>query len=729
MSQMQSTLSGNTAPVVGRMGVQQSLAVPGLVTPPPVDPTVALVEETLRALEGGTAFFQQYTQFELDAMREQERQRREIQIEQERADRDAEVADRGLASRAARTALPDIQARIAREEIAPREGLTVRDQIESIVATQIEGQSPAYAEQFRDIAEPALAGAFAAQEGRIRDRVDRENLVFVGESLATQTDPARARATFESERAKFPTVTDTEYLASTAGSAMLIHAQAGNREGVAAMQAIIGNRLPEERAKANAELVQAGIRQEAKAADDYRQGVANLYVQGAPFDVIEEQIRRGEGTQDPTLIKQQLDELASRRERSVTESRRAAIAAFDAAKTDEAVRGAVVNSRSAMYTGGLAFVQDQTVERFDGTTLTIPAKVIRDTAIEQSMSQIAAENAPRDTSPQEAAASQRRTLVQQAQYLGENGQTYAPWTQMMNAGKLAGLSSFRTTAGKDGKGEVQIPANLNDGFDLYKRLTSVNPRLAAAHVDSETRMFYDLIDLAETYATPGQRPAAMMLAMRAVNGGLTEDTFSSGIDIKNVRDAFDEGDFASVNNRGELEQSVSRVARFYRATGAVGDPDTAIARAYEKVTSTLTSDGAYAIDLGPIAVPENYDVIARSVVEDYAAKFGEEEGIEADDLSLAPGETPGALVIYNRATGQPVENWANSGVYTIADIQAFAQGKADENTRNIVRKIIQAGGGKKMVEWPTTPAERLEPNGGGWLRRNLQSVIVTGSTQ
>jgi hypothetical protein len=678
------------------MGIQRSLAVPGLVTSPPVSQAADLLAETLRALQGGAAVFQQYSQIEIDAARERERQQveqerrqREILAQQEREDREAEVADRGLASRAARNFLPDIQAQIAREEIRPGEGRTVGDTIESLVLNRIDGQSPAYADQFRDIVEPALSQAFASQEARIRTRVERENLVFIGESLATQTDAAKARAMFESERSKFPTLSDTEYLASTAGSAMLIHAASGIRKGVAAMRAIIGNRLPEERARADADLVRAEIQEKARIADEYRQGIADLYVKGAPFDVIEEQIRKGEGTQEPTLIKQHLDDLSSRRDRSVNESRRAAVAAFDDAAIDEAIRGAAVDSRSAIWTGGLANVTDRKVERPDGTVLTIPASTIRSRAIEYAMSQIAAENAPRDNSPQEIVASQQRTLARQVEYLGENGETYEPWTRTMNAGRLAGLSSFRATAGKDGKGSVEIPANLTDGYDLYKRLATVNPRLAAAHIDTDTRMFYDLIDLAETYATPGQRPAAMMLAMRAVNGGLTEDRFSSGVDIKQVRYAFDDTKFSGVNNRAELEQSVARVARFYVATGAVGDPETAIERAIEKVTSTLTSDGAYAVDMGPIDMPQNFPDIARSIAEDYAERFGEEEGVDADDLSLAPGEATGTFIVYNRSLGQPVENWATNGVFTLADIRAFAQGKSDEQTKAIVEKILR----------------------------------------
>jgi hypothetical protein len=681
---MQSGIASNNAPVVARIGVQQSLAIPGLVTPPPVSGDAQTIAALSEALSGGALIARQYTEMEVDELRRREQARRVQLAEQDRLDREAQTIDRGLASRAARTKLPDLQRRIAEEIIVPVEGEDTEGAIERLLIPFTENQSPAYVEQIRDIMEPALAGALAQQEAKIRDRMQQENLIYVGESLAAETDPAAARQAFQSAKAQFPTIGETEYLAATAGNAMLIHARAGNQQGVAAMQEIIGDRLPEERARASAMLTQAKIQQEAKVNDDYRQGVANLYVQSAPFDLIEERIRAGEGTIDPTIIKQQLDELDVRRRQSVEGSNRDAIRAFDKAKTDEAFRTAASTARTAAWSGGVAAIEDATFEREDGSTLTIPAKQIREAAISLSMEAIAREEAPRDASPEEAAASARRTLARQTELLGLNGQTYAPWTQTMNAGYLASLSSFRATEGKN----VAIPANLEAGFDLYKRLNTINPRLAAAHVDTNARMYYDLIDLAETYATPGQRPAAIMMAMKATAGGLTEDQFASGVNSNAVADAMDESDFASVNNRGEIEQTVRRVARFYVATGVVGDPAVAIEKAVEKVTGTLTNDGAYAIDLGPINAPENFPDIARSMSEVYAAKHGEEEGLDSDDISIAPGETSGTFILFNNATGQPVENWATDGIYTMADINAFARGQAIEGREAVFNRIL-----------------------------------------
>jgi hypothetical protein len=723
---MQSGIASNNAPVVARIGVQQSLAIPGLVTPPPVSGDAQTIAALSEALSGGALIARQYTEMEVDELRRREQARRVQLAEQDRLDREAQTIDRGLASRAARTKLPDLQRRIAEEIIVPVEGETTQDVIERTVGEFVANQSPAFEEQFRDIAEPALAGALVQQEANIRSRMERENLVLLGESIAAEKDPVKARATFESARAQYPRISDTEYLAASVGNAIKIKARAGDAAGVAAMADIIGpQRLPEERAEANALLAQAKIQQEAKTNDDYRQRIANRYVQGAPFDIIEEDIRSGDGTVDPTIIKQQLDELAVRRRQSVEGSNRDAIRAFDNAATEERINTLVAASRTSMYSSEFTLGKDVEITRPDGSTLTIPFKQVEPIAIDRAMSAIAREEAPRDASPEEAAASGRRTLARQTEYLGLNGKTYEPWNRIRNAGYLTSLSSFRATDGKD----VQIPANLEAAVDLQKRLNQINPRFAAAGIDTNARMFYDLIDLAETYATPGDRPAAIMMAMKATAGGLTEERFSTGVAIDRVREAMDESDFASVNNRGEIEQTVRRVANFYVATGIVGDPAIAIEKALEKVTGTLTSDGAYAIDLGPINAPENFPDIARSMAEVYAAKYGEEEGLDSDDISIAPGETSGTFILFNTATNQPVENWATEGIYTMADINNFARGQADDAKQDVIKRVLaksQARNNPKgMVEWTPGNTQRLR-NQPDIVQRAMDAVRIGG---
>jgi hypothetical protein len=242
-------------------------------------------------------------------------------------------------------------------------------------------------------------------------------------------------------------------------------------------------------------------------------------------------------------------------------------------------------------------------------------------------------------------------------------------------------------------------------------------------------MFYDLIDLAETYATPGQRPAAIMMAMKATAGGLTEERFSTGVNVNDVRSSMDGTAFEEVNNRGEIEQTVRRVANFYVATGVVGDPAIAIEKAVEKVTSTLTSDGAYAISYGSVNMPENIADIARSMSEVYVAKYGDEEGLDSDDISLAPGETNGTFILFNTATGQPVENWANSGIFTLADINAIARGQAVEGKEDLMKRVLaksQARNNPKgMVEWSPGNTQRLR-NQPDIVQRAVNAVRIGG---
>ena len=239
-----------------------------------------------------------------------------------------------------------------------------------------------------------------------------------------------------------------------------------------------------------------------------------------------------------------------------------------------------------------------------------------------------------------------------------NNLTHPQWKSVLGAGGVS-AATFAISGG-------EVPPALKEGAELYMRLHAQNPRLLQQHIpDAATRDYYEAYRIAKQYGRMNDSQAYQQASTLTNDPDKYESVYMrqryDDID-KAVKDLRSNGfvrffglGTASADNAGYVGNEISRVAQFYARNG-LGATE-AIEEAKKRFQETHHQINGWWIYTADRDVPPDFEKLVGSAIADYVTEFGEDEGLDADDLSIRPATNgTGAWQIINRHTGAPVEN-------------------------------------------------------------------------
>jgi len=659
-----------------RTGVTETLDVPGLPAPGYIPSSGAnLLNQALTAMGAvGRVAGQLSDERDRNAYAAQ-RDADRAQADQEKVDRDLEQFHRGQASLAARTQLQSLQADIAEGKVVvagdPQEF------IDGFVNTATEGLSPAYAEQYREILQPALTGVIRDKQRQILGKQRDENLSLLAEAAVTATPESLANIR-ETGKREFPTITDAEFADRVFRPAAEAAAVRGDKNAVDALTAAMGDSLPIERQRIGAALESSIARQRRDTEDAFKNDVAGRLIKGESYAATREAINAYGDRIDETTRLQALDQVTAREKQALTEIRAQQKETYVTQFNSAAIGDAVDRMNRAKETGGAVVIED--VEDPQGIAPPMKRTAIVEEATKVSLAQIA-QATPND--PQLAFANQ-------VQFLSDNGVTNPLWERTL----AAGFVSVSGDLGAEKLGET--PPAMLAAFELDSRLNAMNPALRLNHhKDATARNLFDVARTAQKYTTNGDPSAALLMARKAFAKGALEGDYYDGVtgDVLNtaledfelsVPGFNNDVDFAGLRNPNDVKPEVQRVAKMLVAS--IGIPAEAAAKeAVQLVSKSYSVVNGFAVYTGGANVPPGMTDSMKGVIADYVAEHPD-EGVEVGDLSFTPIDQAGTWVLVNMRNNRPVDQWRESGTFNVAD---FANIEAANTRRETQAKALE----------------------------------------
>lgn len=659
-----------------RMGISESIATPGLAILPVNQAATRKADDLLNALSGvaGSAAA-------IGRMARQDRYDRQ----QELAKR--EELSRGAATQAYRSRFAVLSQDIADQKITVPDGMDIAQFAEQLIAPEVEGTSDAYRTTYIQNLTPLITRELVQQQAAMRKRAIDEGLVALAAGASDQTTPEGVEANITAALELDPTMSRSQAIATVALPAAEAAARGGDLAKLNAARAVIGEQFPVERAKLDAIYETAVLGQRQQVRRDFDDEVSGLYVDRRPYELIRERVRGWRGKVDDSAIDAALREADSREAQDLSGARSALLAVELTREQQAAADRTDALMADAANTGGASVVEDHTFTDSAGRDHTITRERMIEASTSRHMARIAAE----------AGGDAQAALGRQVEFLSRNGVTYAPWERILNAG--GAVTALDLAATKDG--HPSIPANAAAGYDLYKRLGAMNPRLRDQHIKSpQARTMYELANLSEQYVTPGDAPKSLMMAVRAMASGI-----DTGMDkpagrrlAELTKTATETGSLwwaAEARNKSEIADKIADVAGLYiKALGL--SPEDAVKEAGARIQNSHRIINGWSVDVGNRAVPEQIEAIGARIATDYAERF-KDEGADVADLTLIPGKTAGAWILFNRATLSPVDRWTTDGLFTNADLAKLWQGRTAAERAIAERRVIEAQA-RKMID-------------------------------
>lgn len=368
------------------------------------------------------------------------------------------------------------------------------------------------------------------------------------------------------------------------------------------------------------------------------------------------------------------------------------------------MRDQVVQRAAAMLQSGQGVIdslpQDElppgslstTVNLSDGTTHTFDSPQVIEAAVNLSVQAIHDQSTPETFVPAVA------------EFLGKSGQTYRAWSEAMNAGFYASMTQL--IAMKPGDPAPAPPANLAQGYELYKRIGAIDPRVRNAHMKNEsTRRLYEIADLMEQTQAQGDSGNALALAMvgfarvskfgEPTMEGVDQNTINSAVDDVASRGALWWSQTAQ--NQGEIRQKLLMTTKAYMMTSGAS-AEQAMSHAVETLKQSHAIINDWAVDVSGTTAPPNFEALSKVAIDAYVAKFGEQDFVNSDQLTLIPGETPSTWIVWNKGLSIPADHFRDFTLSN-ADLQRLGQQHTkqlqDETVRqqNRQRSFLSSVGG------------------------------------
>ncbi|WHO21368.1 hypothetical protein G6L90_14460 [Agrobacterium tumefaciens] len=356
----------------------------------------------------------------------------------------------------------------------------------------------------------------------------------------------------------------------------------------------------------------------------------------------------------------------------------------------------ILRNFEAARTGMLPFIEEATVLTDTGGNKTVSVEEQKKALAKRIVDQT-------ERLVQLGKADKEQAFGMQVESFSVNNLTNPKWENVLKSGPKA-ATPFTLSGGT-------VPLSLQDSADLYMRLHSANPKLLETHIkDSTDRDFFEAYRVATQYVKLAPEQAMQMAMMqtsdpdkvRSVGTSARLDQVEERVsDIRHGGGWFTSG--SPPANKSYVASEISRLGKFYVQNGM--DTEDALDEAKTRFLASHTEVGGNFVYTGGKDIPKNFGTLASRAIEKYVEDFGEQEGVEASDLTIRPATNGQSWLIVHQSGQYPVENSAraNLTLRSLFEMERERQDKVkqkviDEHTRK--QKDLAAG---------ITPLARMMP--------------------
>lgn len=647
-----SPITRNTGGPLPRIGVTESLAAPGLVAQPvAVDSTVSLANQFLAAIgEAG----------QLSESISEDARRREI--EARRAEADASRSLEGLANQDYRTEFPIIKDKIVRGDITVSAdesgdfGTAAKTAAGALIDELVKGKPEAYQAYYREHMTPLIVDALHDQRSAADTLARTEDIKLRGQANVGETDPAKITARVDETVKLYGTKLDhTTALGSMVIPALRSAAKSGNQQAFDAASKALGDAFPSEQLAAEAMLQEAKNKQATEQRRIFNNDIAGAYLDETPLELVRQKILSYRGKIENDHLEAAVREVDSRAKaqlQSTIESR---------VSTDlKAKKSDIAQRNLSLVRSGLGYtIEPTTITDLRGTEHKLTADAQFNEAMDAAFQSIGEE------SPSTEVAFARRLELSTA-----NGYAPPQWSKALTAGEMAATESALSKEGE----KAAIPRSTVEGYQLYKGVYAGAKHLLPSLANDRTLNFYEVAATLQRDdpTVAGDDTQALLAARRIMSApppGISGEL--SGVKLRSETRKITDSLFASnAKNGGEIGAQIEQLARIYVRAGQL--PDKAVESAAKNVGERRITINGWSQPTNNVAIPDQLraqlPTIAEDILKTYADRFGQQEGVEFDDLTLRVSNTNGFWIIANGSSGLPMPSYGEPVVFSTGDL-------------------------------------------------------------
>lgn len=589
--------------MLDQLGINQRVDAPGLVpTPMTTTPTARLAQQLGQALgvvgdfaDAGRSLINQDTARIRREQADAEERAREAARALKEKEREIEQAQRGLATVNSRSWLPELERQITSGELATPQvsetdtrPMTDEAFADQLISQQVEGFSPAYAEQYTSIAKPQIMQALAARRaGRVSQAIeDQQAMLVAGVSSAGTAAELEQSVSFLRSNNKDLSELGAKALVVERAITDAVASKDFDKLDVVAKFAdedVYGSALTRARNEIQTAKQQerSKLRQQTMDRLEMRIGQGQA-VEAVYADALAAAERGDLDGNDLLSIRSRLDSIDRDREQKAAKERDRAFIEAGRSRVMQDAASLMMSGGSTL--GAAAIPETIKIEAPGGDKETITKKEIVDTVTNQRFAAIDAEIPPGTPSNFDA----------KVDFLARQGgeAAYAPWKATLNS-----------VASQVSRGDLtpeSVPPVALEAFQLYRELGARRTAMGVlnAHVtDDNSRNFLRVADLIYRNARSDTKPGGFdgLTARQAIAQAAAispEDIQSRAARSSIASSVLDKKAkaFASelgASNVETIRQAIGEKAEYYKMVSGLDD-DATLERAMADVSEDMT---------------------------------------------------------------------------------------------------------------------------------------------
>lgn len=231
-----------------------------------------------------------------------------------------------------------------------------------------------------------------------------------------------------------------------------------------------------------------------------------------------------------------------------------------------------------------------------------------------------------------------QTRTRELAVFAQNGVKHTQWEQALKAGYVAGGTSSSSD-------KATRPPALEDGWKTYQWVHSQNPQYLGTLLDQKTLEYYEAIRIGmESHGDIDRAYLNAQLATSDPDGSIARNRAAREREVMEAVQGMSW--FGSYANQGEIEDETKRLADFYMRLGLTGS--NAVQEAISTIEKSYTDINGSLIKTNGQQIPPQFSELVGELITDYATKHGEEEGIDASDITIRQ-QAPGLWVMVNKS--------------------------------------------------------------------------------
>ena len=271
-----------------------------------------------------------------------------------------------------------------------------------------------------------------------------------------------------------------------------------------------------------------------------------------------------------------------------------------------------------------------------------------------------------------------------------NGVKHKTWFNVMNSATQAGTFSNLSSG--------NVPPNLREGYEMYKKLHGKSPTYLAAHVESKAADYYEAVRVGEEDMAM-QPEQAMKIAAQLLSPTEEKDRQQRNIQRQSLQSKLDSttagmshrriykpwtwfSTGAPVNTQ-PLKNDLARYADMYMVMG-LGE-DRALEKAQDRVKANYIN-----INGGVIRrdnrMPPNFEDLVQRQISAWVKQHGEAEGLSESDLTIAQiGQTQGMWNIVTKTDFRPVNGTLPLSTVTYRSMTQLVEDERSEEEARVIK--------------------------------------------